>query len=121
MNNISKNLVETCRERLLLKKEEILNQMIEIRNEHFSRDNGTDEADLSQAVLAEDSFLRMQGRYRELLLEIESALMRIERGQYGLCEETEEPIEEDRLMALPWTRLSIEGAEIQESLKKRYR
>ena len=54
-----------------------------------------------------------QGRIRHLLMEIEPP-MRIERGQYGICEETEEPIETERLLAVPWTRL-IEGAEIRES------
>ena len=34
--------------------------------------------------------------------------------------ETEEEIEPERLRALPWTRLSIEGAEIRESMTKRY-
>ncbi len=42
------------------------------------------------------------------------------RPAYGICEETEELIEEDRLLAIPWTRLSIEGAEIRESVNKRY-
>jgi DnaK suppressor protein len=44
----------------------------------------------------------------------------MESGAYGICEETEEMIENERLLAIPWTRLSIEGAEIRESLKKRY-
>jgi DnaK suppressor protein len=48
------------------------------------------------------------------------ALSRIESGTYGICEETEEQIEHERLLAIPWTRLSIEGAEIRESIKKRY-
>jgi DnaK suppressor protein len=50
-----------------------------------------------------------------LLIEIEFALARIENGQYGVCEETEEFIEHERLLAIPWTRFSIEGAEIRES------
>jgi len=53
-------------------------------------------------------------------MEIEMALGRIENGTYGICEETEEPIETDRLLAIPWTRLSIEGAELRESLGRRY-
>ena len=53
-------------------------------------------------------------------MEIEMALGRIERGSYGICEETEEPIELERLLTIPWTRLSIEGAEIRESIRKRY-
>ena len=39
---------------------------------------------------------------------------------FGICEETEEVIEPERLRAIPWTRLSIEGAEIRESVNKRY-
>ncbi len=53
-------------------------------------------------------------------MEIEGALGRIEKGLYGVCEETEEIIEAERLLAIPWTRLSIEGAEIRESLGKKY-
>ena len=48
------------------------------------------------------------------------ALSRIDSGTYGICEETEEVVEAERLLAIPWTRLSIEGAEIRESLNKRY-
>ena len=55
-----------------------------------------------------------------LVIEIESALARIENGSFGICEETEEVIEPERLRAIPWTRLSIEGAEIRESITKRY-
>jgi DnaK suppressor protein len=62
----------------------------------------------------------MNERLRKQLVEIEMALARIENGNYGICEETEELIEEERLVAIPWTRLSIEGAEIRESLTKRY-
>ncbi len=58
--------------------------------------------------------------YQKRLLEIEVALSRIEDGTYGICEETEEVIEIERLSAIPWTRLSIEGAEIRESIQKRY-
>ena len=70
--------------------------------------------------MAENDFLSSQERLTEQLLEIEMALSRIESGRYGICEETEEPIEHERLRALPWTRLSIEGAEIREALRRRY-
>jgi DnaK suppressor protein len=62
----------------------------------------------------------MHERLRAQLFEIDSALGRIENGSFGLCEETEEAIEPERLRAIPWTRLSIEGAEIRESMNKRY-
>ncbi len=71
-------------------------------------------------ALAESEFLSMHERLRKQLMEIELALGRIEKGSYGVCEETDEPIEADRLLAIPWTRLSIEGAEIRESIRRRY-
>jgi DnaK suppressor protein len=83
-------------------------------------DKGGDEADQTVRVLAEAEFLNMHERLRSQLFEIDSALGRIENGSFGLCEETEEAIEPERLRAIPWTRLSIEGAEIRESMNKRY-
>ena len=65
-------------------------------------------------------FLSQQERLRTQLVEIENALARIENGTFGVCEETEEFIEHDRLRAIPWTRLSIEGAEIRESVNKKF-
>ncbi len=40
--------------------------------------------------------------------EIDGALERIEAGTYGLCERCGEPIGENRLRAIPWTRLCID-------------
>jgi DnaK suppressor protein len=82
--------------------------------------NGGDEVDQTVAQLAENHFLISQERMYAQLLEIDQALARIENGTYGICEETEEPIEIDRLFAVPWTRLSIEGAEIQEAMLRKF-
>ena len=54
------------------------------------------------------------------LREIDAAMGRIEDDEYGICEETEEPIEEERLLALPWTRLSVEGAELRDRRKAKF-
>jgi DnaK suppressor protein len=43
-------------------------------------------------------------RTRELE-EIDDALLRIELGEYGMCEECDQPIELERLEALPTARL----------------
>ncbi len=43
--------------------------------------------------------------------DVEAALDRIAAGTYGICEVTGRPIPEDRLRALPWTRLCKEAAE----------
>lgn len=118
---ISEKLVLECRQKLLHTKQDILNRVKESRvNLDQNEERGGDEGDQTVRVLAEAEFLSMHERLRSQLMEIESALARIEGGTFGFCEETEEAIEPDRLRALPWTRLSIEGAEIRESVNKRY-
>ncbi|MBO9666729.1 MAG: TraR/DksA family transcriptional regulator [Bdellovibrio sp.] len=118
---ISEKLVSECRQRLLQSKQDILNRVKEARlNLDQNEEKGGDEGDQTVRVLAEQEFLSMHERLRSQLMEIESALARIENGSFGYCEETEEEIEPERLRAIPWTRLSIEGAEIRESVNKRY-
>lgn len=122
MAKLSKDLVERCKHKLLTAKTDILNRFRETRQDLYNTEDGKggDEGDQTMRALAESEFLSMHERLRTQLMEIESALARIEQGIYGVCEETEEPIEPERLLAIPWTRLSIEGAEIRESVKRRY-
>lgn len=116
----NESTVEICKRKLVEKKAELLNRMNEAKKDYLELDKGTDEGDQSMSNFAESTFLMSQERSRKNLFEIELALQRIENGCYGICEETQEPIEEDRLMAIPWTRLSIEGAELKESINKRF-
>ncbi|MCB0415942.1 MAG: TraR/DksA family transcriptional regulator [Bdellovibrionales bacterium] len=120
MSTLSPELIEECKQKLLDAKSEVLNRVKSSRTDIVSDDKGGDEGDQTVRALQESEFLRQNARLRNQLAEIEMALARIANGSYGICEETEEPIEEDRLKAIPWTRLSIEGAEIRESVDKRF-
>ncbi len=120
MTQISQKLVAECKQKLLQTKSDLLNRVKDARSDLNNDDRGGDEADQTVRVLAEAEFLTFHERLRTQLIEIESALARIESGHFGICEETEEEIEPERLRAIPWTRLSIEGAEIRESMNKRY-
>jgi len=120
MSQIPASLIKECKTKLLQAKAELLNRAKAARAELVYDEKGGDEADQTVRVLAEAEMLTNQERIRSQLLEIESALGRIENGSYGICEETEEVIEAERLKAIPWTRLSIEGAEIRESVNKRF-
>lgn len=118
---MTQQFAQECKSKLLQAKMDILNRVREARQHLDEEDRvGGDEADQTVRVLAEADFVTMHDRWRGQLLEIESALARIEKGTYGYCEETEEPIEIERLRAIPWTRLSIEGAELRESMNRRY-
>ena len=79
----------------------------------FSEGHKGDEADQTVRLMEEKEFLSRNERINCQLMEVEMALARMEQGCYGVCEETGELIELERLMALPWTALSIEGAENQ--------
>ena len=118
---LSSQTIAECRKKLLGMRQELLNRvrMSQLDFGHVEKSSG-DEVDQTVAQLAENHFLISQERMRTQLIEIDQALGRIENGTYGICEETEEPIEIDRLFAVPWTRLSIEGAEIQEALLRKF-
>lgn len=120
MTHIPETIITVCKQRLIEVKSELLNRMRSNFADYHNRDRGGDETDQAVDVLAEQQFVSEQERLRRQLLEIELALAKIEEGIYGICEETDEPIETQRLLAIPWTRLSIEGAEIREVLSKRY-
>lgn len=121
MKSFTESFIRECKMQLLAAKTDILNRVRNSRREYATLDRaGGDEADQTMALMAENDFLTAQTRMKELLLEIEFALSRIESGRFGICEETEEPIETERLRALPWTRLSIEGAEIRETVKRKF-
>jgi DnaK suppressor protein len=122
MSTLSRDLVEKCKAKLIAAKADILNRVRESRADLYNSEDakGGDEGDQTLRALAESEFLSMHERLRKQLMEIESALARIDKGLYGICEETEEQIEPDRLLAIPWTRLSIEGAEIRESIGKKF-
>lgn len=117
---ISPELIRQCRGKLIQVRTDLINRQRESRLDLSNDDKGGDEADQTVRVLQEAEFLSMQDRIRSHLMEVDQALARIEQGTFGICEETEEPIEPERLLAIPWTRLSIEGAEIRESVDRRY-
>lgn len=55
--------------------------------------------------------LTLSNRERSKLHQIDDALKRIENGEYGFCEVTGEKIGEERLIAMPFTKLSVEAQE----------
>lgn len=119
-SQITDKVINECREKLVKTKMDLLNRVKEAREKLDLGEKGGDEADQTMRLLAEQEMLNLNDRLRAQLFEIESALGRIENGTFGFCEETDEPIEIERLRAIPWTRLSIEGAEMRESLNRRY-
>lgn len=115
------DLISVCKQKLLNVKADLMNRARQAAQDFNQIDKASgDEIDQSAAHQEEHTFLVNQNRIKEQIMEIDFALARIQQGTYGICEETEEKIEAERLLAIPWTRLSIEGAEIRENARKRY-
>lgn len=118
---ITEKTIQTCKAKLLKTKQDILNRIRSHHIEFQQVDKASgDECDQSVAHMEEHNFLVVQDRMKNQLVEIETALARIQNKTFGVCEETDELIEEERLIAIPWTRLSIEGAELRENMGRRY-
>jgi DnaK suppressor protein len=75
------------------------------------------EADLNDRASSETDWsihLRTRDRQRKLIAKIDSALRRIETGDYGFCEVTGEPISLARLEARPIATMTVEAQERHE-------
>jgi DnaK suppressor protein len=87
-------------------------------------EGGILEADITDRASVETDRaleLRTRDRARKLISKIDQALMRVEAGTYGFCEETDEPIGLKRLEARPIATLSIEAQERHERMERVHR
>jgi DnaK suppressor protein len=87
-------------------------------------EGGIHEADITDRASVETDRaleLRTRDRARKLISKIDQALVRIEVGTYGYCEETDEPIGIRRLEARPIATMSIEAQERHEKMERVHR
>lgn len=73
-----------------------------------------DEMDQVQAAEARDLAVRNLDRSVRLLRQIEEALRRLDKGEYGICANCEEEIGPKRLRALPWAQFCLKCQEIAD-------
>jgi RNA polymerase-binding transcription factor len=88
------------------------------------QDGGFTDSDIADRASAEMNRaleLRTRDRARKLIAKIDEALLRVESGTYGYCEETHEPISISRLEARPIATLSLEAQERHERMEKTHR
>lgn len=108
------------RQKLLEARSQLLNRSRSrvTDNLRISTDDLADETDHAAAMTQQNVHLNVQERDRFIVREIEHALSKFETGEYGMCEDTEEPIDVERLEAQPWTRYCVEAAEARERKAK---
>jgi DnaK suppressor protein len=79
------------------------------------------EPDLNDRASSETDWgieLRTRDRQRKLISKIDSALRRIDHGEYGYCEVTGDPIGLRRLIARPVATMTVEAQEAHERREK---
>ena len=79
------------------------------------------EPDLNDRASSETDWgieLRTRDRQRKLIAKIDSALRRLDEGEYGWCEVTGEPIGINRLIARPIATMTVEAQQAHERREK---
>lgn len=111
--------VEYFRRRLVQWQEELIIESQEtISNlQDEVRDIG-DEAERASRETENTLELRTRDRYRKLLSKITKTLARIQEGDYGYCQETDEEIGLKRLMVRPIATMTIDAQERWELRQK---
>lgn len=100
---------------ILLESRETLEQL---------QNNSLKEPDIADRASSETDWtveLRTRDRQRKLVAKIDSALKRIEEGEYGYCEVTGDPISLQRLDARPIATMTLEAQERHERMEKVHR
>ena len=90
---------------------------------HLQQENTAEPDILDSAANETDRSLelRARDRARKLINKIDDALLRIDDGSYGYCEETGEPIGLRRLEARPIAIFTVEAQERHEKKERVYR
>lgn len=113
------------RERLLKYRSGVLHDMGALEKEALEANSGDIShmpihmADVGSDVYDQDLRLGMAASERQRILEIDDALVRIAKKNYGICQSTGEPIPLPRLRAKPWAKYTKEAAERVERMNRR--
>jgi DnaK suppressor protein len=105
------------RDRLLAKKQEILEAYNKNKSYGKEADGEAtqDIADKAANSYTKEFLFSLSNTERDLLQQVDDALVRIEARRYGVCAVCEEDMNTKRLEAVPWARLCLSCQEKQES------
>ncbi len=116
--------LEEQKKALLELRDKMLPNMQNVTRDHLrsgasnvSSSSGQHIGDAGSEAEVRDLTIRLLGKEREQLFEIDEALERIRRGFYGICEISLDLIPKKRLQARPFCRLTVK---CQEEFEKKY-
>ncbi|HEY9162270.1 MAG TPA: TraR/DksA family transcriptional regulator [Desulfomonilia bacterium] len=111
--------LQEIKELLLTMKKELLEDLEErIKSSDVSEQRVIgdifDDADLEQS---REFNLLLNTREKQKIKQIEQALLKLENGEYGICENCEEDIPVGRLKAMPFASLCVKCKSLQETIE----
>lgn len=92
-----------------------------IQLSHENSTQGMDVADIGAKNFERDMAFNLLSNEQNIISEVNAAIERIRNGTYGICEVTGKAIPESRLLAVPFTRCTIEGQKQKEIEQRRLR
>lgn len=108
--------------RLLELRERVSGEISSVNRDSLSaNDRDPSTSDQGTDTFDREFALNQLSNEQDVLFEIDEAIRRIEAGTYGICEMTEEPINIERLEALPYVRYSIKAQSELEKGRPTYR
>lgn len=129
---LNKKDLESFKKLLLNLKQKIVGEIRHLTKDNINKSPRDASGELSSytfhiADMASDSFdreftLNLASTERELLYLIDDALIKIDSGEYGICEMCEKPISKKRLRAIPYAKycLKCQAEEEKKSRERRF-
>jgi RNA polymerase-binding transcription factor DksA len=119
---LSKADLNYFRNLLLEKRRELLGDVGSMESEAFKGGSNLSNMPIHMADVGTDNFeqeftLGLIESERQILREIQEALVRCDAGTFGICQGTNKPIPRVRLEAVPWAKYTIEYSRLLESGK----
>lgn len=125
---MSGDRTERLRQLLLARRQDVQRQIDELLAQHradqtrLREESVADAEDLSTQNTSSHQQLSILEVRNQMRLQLDAALQRLDEGTYGICEDCQTPISEERIKAVPFARRCIDcqrHAELLEQIEKK--
>jgi DnaK suppressor protein len=118
---LRKEKLEFFKKELTLRRDTLAREVRQATQDMVNDDETyADSVDQASADADRAVSVHIKNREREILVQIDQALRRMEEGIFGECERCSEDISEARIKAFPFTTLCIDCKAELESEENRY-
>ncbi|MCC6944682.1 MAG: TraR/DksA C4-type zinc finger protein [Thermomicrobiales bacterium] len=119
--NLHQTLIER-REELTRDLEHLQSELRDLSVEQDAEGGGTGNhfADDGSSLGEQERIGTIESNFREQIAQIDQAIERMDEGTYGACQRCGQPINEERLEALPYTAFCIDCQKFLENQAELY-